>query len=127
MATITVEEVNKLYPNAFDADTVQCMIEALNAADECLTANNVAEPTCKLLKLYAVAYQLVEANGGEVVSQRGQSGASRTLANQQGEGLEKNRFGRLLKNLDQYGCVTSLVDNSGTWLFAASIGPDSYE
>lgn len=125
---ITVEDVLAIQPSSLPGDVIQCMIDAIDAADACLDANQVSSATQKLLKMYGVAHQIVMASdGGEAKTTRGQSGASRTMNIEDTNGIEGTKWGRLLKQMDRYGCVTNLLDNSGGWFFAASIGPVDYE
>lgn len=128
MCDITVEDVKEIQPTDLPDSVIELMISTVEQACACFDAKNVPEDVQKLLCLYGVAHQIVMADdGGEVKSQRGQSGASRTLAIEDSNGITATRWGKLVKQLDEYGCLTPILDNSGGWLFAAAIGPSNYE
>lgn len=125
---ITIPEVKELQPTNLSDDIIQYMIDSIDEANTCLDNNNVSDSTQKLLKLYGVCHQILMADdGGEAKSMRGQSGASRTLNIKDSDGINSTRWGKLVKQMDKYGCITNILDNSDGWLFAAAIGPDNYE
>lgn len=100
---------------------IQALIDfVVSGSSACLTGNGVPEATQDLLTTYAVRHilTLTAASGrGSVTSERAPSGASRSFAAWQGEGLGSTRFGALLMQLDRYGCVRGVMENSKSLAF----------
>lgn len=107
--------------DGFDTSVSQAQIELLIAivdeADKCLDANSVSASKQEMLKIAAVRHMCVmmgasESGKGAVTSESAPSGASRSYKAPSGMGLESSSYGMLLKQLDGYGCVTSLLENT---------------
>ena len=116
MATaITVEDVKLGFATALDDAEIELMIGVVDEADTCLDANSVSEGKQKALKLYGVRHMLslMENDGrGKATSEQAPSGAGRSFASWQGKDLASTRYGALLKQLDAFGCVTRLLENT---------------
>lgn len=107
--------------NGFDTAVPQAQVEMLIAivdeADTCLDANSVSDSRQEMLKIMAVRHMSVmmsaSASGkGAVTSEQAPSGAGRSYKPPSGMGLESSTYGALLKQLDSYGCVTTLLENT---------------
>ena len=122
--TITVEDVRKLINTNLDDSVIQCMIDVVDEADDCLDANGVPDSIQKQLKLYGVAHQIVMAQGGQVESLTAQEGASKKWKAVQGSGLDATNFGQMVRQLDRHGCLIPILDNTDNgFMFIGSIGP----
>jgi hypothetical protein len=87
-----------------------------------LTRRGVPEQTAKALKTYAARHVLsLQANGGRgnVRSETAPSGASRSYGGY--TGAEGSSYGLLVKQLDIWGCVFTLIDRT-PGLAAFSVG-----
>lgn len=120
--TITVADVIAMQPTSLPDSVVQLMIDTIDAADACLDANNVPDATQSLLKLYAVSHMVYMASRGNVTSESSPTGASRSYRQAYGGDLGGSQWGSLLLSLDQYGCVTGILQNDQT-TFIGSMGP----
>lgn len=109
---ITVAEVRDGFnTSASDAD-LTAYIAFAGQADACLEANAVPDAIGKQLKILAVRHLATAASdGGNVVSQRAVSGASRTF--QQRRAGETQHL-ETLRMLDTYGCVMNVVSSGGS-------------
>lgn len=118
---ITVAEVKAIQATNLPDSVIQDIIDTVSAADACLDANAVPDATQRLLKLYASAHLMYASSTGNVQSERSPTGASRTYR-EGGSGLESSPWGGQILQLDQYGCVSSLLQRDNT-LYIASTGP----
>lgn len=119
--TITVADVIAIQPTALPDDVVQLIIDTIDQADACLDANAVPDSTQELLKLYGAAHLVYAATRGNVTSETSPTGASRSYRDG-GTSLSSSPWGGLLASIDQYGCVTSLL-NANNKTFIGSMGP----
>lgn len=127
---ITPNDINEIQSNSLPDKVVQAMINSIvNRAEQCLINSGVDTDTACNLMTYGVAHQVAMADGqgGEVKSRRGQSGASQSLAIKDSNGIESTKWGKLVNQMDNTGCVKNLLNNNEGWLFGASVGPDNYE
>ncbi|SEN68653.1 DUF7370 family protein [Halomonas caseinilytica] len=121
-ATITVEDVQN-YGITGAAAMLSDYIAVVDGADDCLDARGVPESTQRILKINAVGHLATLAAGGQIKSQSAPSGASRSFATPQGQGIDSTNWGSALRSLDRYGCVTRLLEADKPKPFLASIGP----
>lgn len=114
-ATITASDVKNDYSTSVSDTEIALLISIVDGANTCLDANSVASDTQKVLKIYAVRHLLAmqENDGrGKAVSEQAPSGAGRSFQQKQGEGVMATRYGSMLKQLDKYGCVTRILENT---------------
>jgi hypothetical protein len=120
-AVITVEDVKNGYATTVPDSEIQMLIDIVDGADACLDANSIPEATQKALKIYAVRHMLqLQANAGKgsVRSESAPSGASRSYSGYSGgEGLSSTAYGSMLLQLDTTGCVTGILQNTGSVSF----------
>lgn len=113
---LTPTDIKAGFSTAVPDDEIQDLIDFMATADLCLTGNAVPEKTQDLLKKYAVRHLLLlqaNAGQGEVTSQSAPSGASRSFNRWTGTpGLDATRYGSLLTQMDRYGCVRGLIENT---------------
>lgn len=87
---------------------LQLIVDQINAADECLTANGVPATTALLMKYYALALFGVTAGNKYITAERAPSGASRSYAfGTLSDGYKQ--YYNLLNGLDKYGCFTDII------------------
>lgn len=113
--TITVSDVKAGYATAIPDDEITLMISVVDEANTCLDANSVSADRQQLLKTLGVRHMLamMENDGrGKATSENAANGAGRSFAAFQGKDLGATRYGAMLKQLDQYGCVTQLLENT---------------
>ena len=123
--SITATDVKNGFSTSLPDSEITMLIAIVDDADACLDANAVSENKQKALKIYAVRHMLAlqENDGrGKATSESAPSGASRSFASWQGKDLGATRFGSLLKQLDSFGCVTSLLESTAR-AGIRSIGP----
>ena len=117
-ATITVEDVKDGFDTDLPDSQITIAITLAGQADQCLDANKVPEDVQSALKLYAarhILYMQSNSGRGGVTSESAPSGASRSYGKWQGKG--GSPFYGLIEQLDQYGCVKALFENSqNLWL-----------
>lgn len=114
-ATITVSEVKDNFPTTVVDTEIDMLIDFVNTADTCLDENSVPDNTAQILKLNAVRHMLtlqVNAGRGTVKSETAPSRAARTFNSWVGEDLRATTYGSLLKQIDEFGCVSGLLLNS---------------
>lgn len=125
MATaITAADVKLGFETSLSDAEINLLIGIVDEADACLDASGVSEGKQKALKLYGVRHMLAlqENDGrGKATSEQAPSGAGRSFASWQGKGLESTRYGLMLKQLDTFGCVRTLLEN-GSNLSIRSVG-----
>lgn len=124
-AVITANDVTHGFSTTVPHDEIELLIEVVSAADDCLDANSVPESKQKILKIYAVRHMLtMQANSGAgiVKSRTAPSGASQSFATWQGQGVQGTSYGALLKQLDVYGCVVSILENDTNKVGIYSVG-----
>lgn len=122
--TITAAEVKAGFATSLADDEIALMIAVVDEADTCLDANAVSNSKQTLLKLCGVRHLLAlqENDGrGKATSEQAANGAGRSFAQWQGKDLASTRYGAMLKQLDTYGCVRALLENS-TNLSIRSVG-----
>ncbi|WP_106478111.1 DUF7370 family protein [Phytohalomonas tamaricis] len=120
--TITAADVQGYGITGADA-MIDGYIALVAQADTCLDKNKVPDETQRLLKINAVAHLMTLAQGGQIRSQSAPSGASRSFATPTGQGIELTNWGSMLKTLDRYGCITSLLENDKERPMVMSVGP----
>lgn len=118
---ITAAEVKAIQPTTLPDSVIDDIISTIDQADACLDANAVPDATQRLLKLYGSASLLYTSSTGNVQSERSPTGASRTYKNGSSS-LEDSPWGSALLALDEYGCVSSLLQRDNT-MYIASTGP----
>lgn len=92
---------------------LQLIVDQINAADECLTANGVPPATALMMKYYMLALFGVVSGNKYITQQRAPSGASQSYAFgtlQQGY----KKYYSLLNSLDKYGCFTDILPDDPT-------------
>lgn len=119
---ITPADVKAIQPTGLPDSVIQLMIDTIDAADACLDANGVPDATQDLLKLYAVAHMVYMASRGNVKSESSPTGASRSYRDAGDNDLTGSQWGNLLLSLDQYGCVTNILQRDNI-KFIGSVGP----
>lgn len=117
-SVITYAQVIDGFATTISETQVNLLIAIVGEADTCLDANAVSASKQTMLKVAGVRHMLtnmgVEQSGkGAVTSESAPSGASRSYRPPTGGGLSSTSYGALLKQLDVYGCVTSLLENNG--------------
>lgn len=125
--TITVADVKDGFSTAASDAEINMFIVVVDEADDCFAANSVSEEKGKVLKIAAVRHILVlsvNSGGGAVRSQTAPSGASQSFGGwqQQGEGLAATSYGALVRQLDEFGCLTSILENNQN-LVLWEVGP----
>lgn len=109
--TITVEEVKAMCPTSLPDDAIQRFIGMSKEADACFDSSGVSDVMAKSLKLWGVCHLITVSGGGQVTSERDMDGASVNYESVAGGvGLGSTSFGQLIKSVDQYGCVSSIID-----------------
>jgi hypothetical protein len=130
MVAITVEDVNNFYqPSAEVADEfVQCYIDIVDEADECLDSSGASDCMIKMLKLNAVAYLLYTSSQYNGVKQmRSPTGESVTFSDTQGgTGLNSNQYGRYILMMDKNRCLVSLLESPENERFIVAVGASNY-
>lgn len=114
-ATITVSEVKEKFPTTVADTEIDMLIDFVNTADTCLDENAVPDNTAQVMKLNAVRHMLtlqVNAGRGTVKSETAPSRAARAFNAWVGEDIRSTSYGSLLKQIDQFGCVSGLLLNS---------------
>lgn len=117
--TITIDEVKDGFDTSASDDEINLAITIIDQAGACLDRNSVPDDIQRALKLYGVRHIMVmqdNSGRGTVTSETAPNGASRSYG--QWKGAEGTPYRGLLNQLDRYGCVTSLLDNSnklGVW------------
>lgn len=120
---ITVAEIKAIQPTSLPDSVIQAMIATIDQADTCLDQNNVPADVQKLLKLYGTAHMVYGTTKGNVKSERSPTGGSRTYRDtKQNDPLNGSTWGTQLLGLDQYGCVTRLLQRNRT-MAMISVGP----
>lgn len=114
---ITSTNVKNGFSTTAEDTEIDMLISVVDEADVCLAANGVSDDKGKTLKIYAVRHMLTLASGsvsGTVKSQSAPSGAARSFGGwtQQGEGLASTSYGALVRQLDTYGCLTTILENN---------------
>lgn len=121
--TITVSDVTDVQPTTLPDSYVEGLIAYVDQADACLDANNVPDEVQSNLKILGAAAMLYTSSKGNVESERSPTGASRTYKTSDGKDyLGDNPWGQQLKMMDQYGCVTSLLQGPQR-TYLKSVGP----
>lgn len=92
---------------------LQLLVDQINAADECLTANGVPAGTALLMKYYILALLGVVQGNKYITSERAPSGAARSYAFGTLSDGYKQYYG-LLNGLDKYGCFDDLIPDDPT-------------
>ncbi len=114
---ITVADIRDGFTTSASDTEIQAYITVVDTADECLAANEVPEAVGQRLKVLAVRHMLLlvanDGSGGTITSQRAVSGASRTL--KQPDVMEGTHYATLLKQLDRWGCVWSVIQNNASF------------
>lgn len=113
--TITASDVKAGYATAIPDAEIALMIAVVDEANTCLDANLVADDKQTLLKVLGVRHMLamMESDGrGKATSEQAPSGAGRSFGQWQGQDASATRYGAMLKQLDQFGCVTKLLENT---------------
>lgn len=87
---------------------LQLLVDQVNAADACLTANGVPAGTALLMKYYILALLGVTQGNKYVTAERAPSGASRSYAFGTLANGYKQYYG-LLRGLDKFGCFDDLI------------------
>lgn len=117
-ATITIAEVRDGFDTDLPDSQITIAITLANQADACLDANAVPDDVQSALKVYAARHVLyLQSNSGRggVTSESAPSGASRSYGKWSGKG--GSPFYGLIEQLDQYGCIKALFENSqNLWL-----------
>lgn len=109
--TITASDVNDFYPSGASDAVINSLIAFIDQADTCLDANDIADETQKLLKIYAVCHMLTMQSGGGVKSETDMDGESVTFANAfDKEGLLGSPWGSMLRSMPGYSCIAALID-----------------
>lgn len=119
--TITAADVKAIQATSLPDSVINDIIALMDTADTCLDANAVPDAIQRLLKLYGAAHLVYESTAGHVQSERSPTGASRTYK-QSSDGAGSSPWGVQLKQIDQYGCVTSLVMQDAQ-VYISSVGP----
>lgn len=123
--TISASDVTAGYTTSLSTAEIDALITFVDQADACLTNNSVSDAIGQRLKILAVQHMLslTEGNGGgRAISERSASGAARTFSDRKGRGLDATTYGALLRQLDQYGCVTAILSNGGG-MYLRAVGP----
>lgn len=119
--TVTPADIKAGFQTEASDAEIQGLIDfVVSGSSACLTANAVPEASQDLLTTYAVRHILTLTNAsgrGSVTSERAPSGASRSFGSWQGEGLASTRYGSLLMQLDTFGCVRGVMENSKNLAF----------
>ena len=117
--TITASDVTTAYPATASVDSTMMdgFIALVDQADACLDANGVSDDLQKSIKVAGVAHLASKS-----LDQSGvKSAGSATGANVTYKDSHTTPQWALLKSLDQYACVTSLLDSgSGMDFFIGS-------
>lgn len=119
--TITYADVTNGFSTSVPDAIVDLLISTVDEADACLDANNVSDSKQELLKITAVRHMATlmgsaESGKGAVTSESAPSGASRSYKAPSGGSLESTSYGIMLKQLDAYGCVVSLLENNARFM-----------
>lgn len=92
---------------------LQLLVDQINSADACLTANGVPDGTALLMKYYLLALFGVAQGNRYITQQRAPSGASQSYAfGTLQEGYKK--YSTLLRGLDKFGCFGELTPDDPT-------------
>lgn len=127
MATaITYADVTDGFSTSVSQAQIELLITIIDEADTCLDANSVSASKQEMLKVMAVRHMAVmmgasESGKGAVTSEHAPSGASRSYKAPSGMTLDSTTYGAMLKQLDGYGCITSLLENTAN-LSIRSVG-----
>jgi hypothetical protein len=122
--TITAADVKAGFTTTLADAEIDMLISVVSEADACLDANNVASDRQKALKLYAVRHLLAlqENDGrGKATSEQASNGAGRSFSTWQGKDLASTRYGAMVKQLDTFGCIRSVLE-PGTNISIRSVG-----
>jgi hypothetical protein len=122
--SIGASDVKAGYQTGIPDSEIDLLISVVDGANACLDANAVPADKQTLLKVYAVRHMLAlmdNSGRGQATSESAASGASRSFAQWQGKGLLSTRYGTLLKQLDVYGCVTTILQQD-VGLMVMSVG-----
>lgn len=92
---------------------LQLLVDQINEADECLTANGVSPGTALLMKYYMLALLGVTQGNKYVTQERAPSGASRSYAFGTLSDGYKQYYNSLIK-LDKFGCFTDMIPDDPT-------------
>ena len=120
-AVITVEDVLAVQPSTLPEAVIESMIALVDQADACLDANGVPDDVQSLIKIYGVSHLLAAAQSGNLLSERSPTGASQSYRESKNP-LHYSKWGQQLSLIDQYGCVTSLIQGAPK-CYLASVGP----
>ena len=119
--TVTPADIKAVFQTDASDIEIQGLIDfVVSGSSACLTANAVPEASQDLLTTYAVRHILTLTNAsgrGSVTSESAPSGASRSFGSWQGQGLNSTRYGSLLMQLDRFGCVRGVMENSKNLAF----------
>jgi hypothetical protein len=120
--SITYADVTDGFSTSVPESLVDLLIATISEADACLDANSVAADTEKLLKLSAIRHMALlmgasESGKGAVTSESAPSGASRSYKPPSTGDLSSTSYGIMLKQLDKFGCVVSLLQNDTKFMF----------
>jgi hypothetical protein len=114
--TVTPADIKAGFQTEASDAEIQGLIDfVVSGSSACLTANAVPEASQDLLTTYAVRHILTltgESQAGRVSSEKLATGASRSYESWQGEGLGSTRYGSLIMQLDRFGCVRGIMENS---------------
>lgn len=118
-ALITVNDVNDFYASGKSDNVVQSVINAIDAADVCLSVSGATEDQQKLVKIYACCHQLTLMNGGQVTSERSMTGDSVSYAAPAAaKGLDSTSWGMMLKSMPGASCIESILNVSDIQVFS---------
>lgn len=125
-AAITYSDVVEGFSTSVSQSQIELLIAIVDEADTCLDANAVSASKQKMLKVVAVRHMAVmmgasESGKGAVTSESAPSGASRSYKPPSGTGLDSSSYGALLKQLDGFGCIVTLLENTAN-LSIRSVG-----
>ena len=114
-ATITIEQIKEFIATDLPDAVLNGYIAFVAHADTCLDSNSVPGEIQTVLKLNAIAHLITQSSGasGEVTSERSRTGAAVTYKETQGgTGTASTSYGRVMQQLDLFGCLTSLFKQS---------------
>lgn len=116
-STITYSDVTNGFYTSVPQSQVELLIAVVDEANTCLDANSVSASKQTMLKITAVRHMLTmmssaSSGKGSVTSESAPSGASRSYKAPAGSSLSDTSYGALLKQLDAYGCIVSLLENT---------------
>ena len=118
---VTVALVKEGFTTTAGDDEINDLIMIIDQADDCLTANSVAENIGRRLKAIGVRYLLAlssENAGGHITSQRANDGSARSFSGD--SMMSAERLLRQLRAIDKHGCVLAQVESTPSiQLFAA--------